>query len=101
MGLQTTADITETFQVSFDYKIGAKAEDRFEGSKASNYELLSKNSASRWQKVSADFTYSTVKSYFQKKSLLPMMITLSIFDTIAGTNIERKSGQELSSTFFF
>lgn len=101
VGLQTTADITETLQFSFDYKIGAKAEDRYTGSHGNNYELLSKNSASRWQKVSADLVYSTVKSYFQKKSMLPMMVSLSLFDTIAGTNVERKSGQELSLTFFY
>ena len=101
MGFQTMADINDALQISFDYKIGAKAEDRYTGSRGNNYELLSKNSASRWQRVSADIAYSTVKSYFQKKSMLPMMITLTVFDTIAGTNIERKSGQELTSTFFF
>ena len=101
VGVQTGVDLYDAFQISFDYKAGAKAQDRYSASGGNNYELLSQNSSSRWQKVSAEFVYSTVKSYFQKKSLLPMMLTLSFFDTISGINIERKSGQELATTFFF
>ena len=101
VGVQTGIDLFDAFQISFDYKAGAKSQDRYSGSSGSNYELLSQNSSSRWQKVSAEFVYSTVKSYFQKKSILPMMLTLSFFDTISGVNIERKSGQELATTFFF
>lgn len=101
VGLQTIADVFDVLQFSFDYKLGAKGEDKYSGANGNHYELLSKNSASRWQKVSAEVVYSTVKSYFKKKSMLPMILSLSLFDTIAGTNIERKSGQELSMTFFF
>ncbi len=101
IGLQALADVFENLQVSLDYKIGAKAEDKYAGSGNSRYELLSKNTSSRWQKVSAEVVYSTVKSYLNKKAMLPMMISLSVFDTIAGTNTERKSGQELAMTLFF
>lgn len=101
IGIQSALQIFESFQVSFDYKLGAKTEDRYSGSKSSRYDLLTKNSAARWQKISTEFIYSTVKSYLQKKSFMPMTLSLSIFDTVSGVNIERRTGQELSAVFFF
>lgn len=101
VGLQNILDVVDAVQLSFDYKVGAKSEDRYSGSKGQRYDLLSKNTSSRWQKVSAEVVYSTVKSYFKKKSSLPMTVSLNIFDTISGTNIERRTGQELSFTLFF
>ena len=73
----------------------------YSGSKNSRYDLLAKNSSSRWQKVSTEFIYSTVKSYMAKKAILPMTLSLSVFDTVSGVNIERRTGQELSAIFFF
>ena len=101
IGIQSNINMGESVEISLDYKLGAKTEDRFSGSKNNRYDLLAKNTSSKWQKISAAFTYSTIKSYFKKKSLLPMAISLSMSDTIAGTNIERQTAQELAATFFF
>lgn len=101
VGLQNSVDLTDSFQVTLDYKLGVKAEDRYNGSRSSRYDLLPQNSKSRWQKASVDFVYSTVKSYMKKSAAIPFMLSLSLFDTLAGQNVERRTGQELSMTLFF
>ncbi|MBC7421473.1 MAG: hypothetical protein H7328_12170 [Bdellovibrio sp.] len=101
VGFQNIIALGDSFQFSLDYKVGAKSEDRFTGSRGLRYELLAKNTSASWQKVSAEVIYSSVKSYLSKKSAIPMNISLKIFDTIAGRNVERRIGQELALTLFF
>jgi hypothetical protein len=101
LGLQNAFELTDALQISLDYKIGTKSEDRYSGSKSSRYDLLAKNSAARWQKVSFELVYSTIQSYLKQTSKLPFMLSLNFFDTIAGNNIERRVGQEIALTLFF
>jgi hypothetical protein len=51
--------------------------------------------------VKAQIVYSTVSSYFKKKSLLPMIASLEISDYVAGVNVERQLAQELNLMLFF
>jgi len=101
VGLQNSVDLADSFQISLDYRIGTKSADEFSGDRQSRYDLLSKDTFSRWQKTSLEFTYSTVKSYFRSASAIPLIISMNFFDTISGTNIERRFGQEVSLTLFF
>lgn len=100
-GLQNVVDMTESFQISFDYRLGEKAMDEFSGSQNRRYDLLSKNTDTKWQKTSFEFAYSTVKSYFKHSSRIPFILSLNFFDTLAGKNIERRFGQEMAMTLFF
>lgn len=101
LGLQNAVDISDSFQVSLDYRIGTKDTDRFSGDLKSRYDLLEKDTLTRWQKTALEFTYSTVKSYFRSSSAIPFIASINFFDTIAGANTERRFGQEISFTLFF
>ncbi len=101
IGLQNSVDIKDSFQISLDYRIGTKDTDKFSGNRKSRYDLLEKDTLTRWQKTALEFTYSTVKSYFRNSSSIPFIASINFFDTIAGTNTERRFGQEISFTLFF
>lgn len=101
IGLQNAVDLSDQFQVSLDYRVGAKDTDQFSGARQTRYDLLSKDTFSRWQKISFEITYSTVKSYFRKSSAVPFILGVNFFDTLSGVNIERRFGQEISFTLFF
>jgi hypothetical protein len=101
IGLQNTYEFNDRFQISLDYHLGYKDTDRFSGSESSRYDLLSRNTLTRWQKTSLEFAYSNVKSYFQNAIGIPFILSLNFFDTLAGENIERRFGQEISLTVFF
>lgn len=101
VGLQNTVDVTDSFQISLDYRAGTKETDQFEGDRNSRYELLSRNTLTRWQKSSIELAYSTVRSYLKSSSGIPFIASINFFDTLNGTNIERRFGQELSLTLFF
>ena len=101
LGLQNAIDVTDSFQISLDYRIGTKDTDRFSGDRNSRYDLLEKDTLTRWQKTCLEFTYSTVKSYFRSSSSIPFIASINFFDTIAGANTERRFGQEISFTLFF
>ncbi len=101
IGIQNLVDLTDKWQVGLDYKFGTKGEDKFTAARGQRYDLLGKNTISNWQKVSASFVYSTVKTYLSKKSFIPLNLSLNLFDTIAGRNVERQSGQEATLTLFF
>ena len=101
VGIQNAVEISDAFQVTLDYKIGEKSSDQYSGDQKSRYDLLSKESDSKWQKSSIEFAYSSVKSYFKNSSSVPFIASLNFFDTLAGKNIERRFGQEASFTLFF
>jgi len=42
-----------------------------------------------------------VNSYLKSKKFIPMIVSFSVYDTIAGENVERRLGQELNMTLFF
>lgn len=100
-GLQNTLDLTDSFQISLDYRLGAKDTDEFSGNLGHQYDLLSRNTRTKWQKTSIEIVYSSVKSYFKKSSAIPFMAGIHFFDTLGGLNIERRFGQEISLTLFF
>lgn len=100
-GLQNAIDISDSFQISLDYRIGTKNTDKFLGDRNSRYDLLEKDTLTRWQKTALEFTYSTIKSYFRSSSSIPFIASINFFDTIGGANIERRFGQEISFTLFF
>lgn len=100
-GLQNTLDLTDSFQVSVDYRIGTKDADQFSGGRNGRYKLLGRNTMTKWQKASLELVYSSVKSYLKKSSAIPFMASIHFFDTLNGLNIERRFGQEISLTLFF
>lgn len=100
-GLQNILDFTDSLQMSLDYRIGTKEADQFSGDRNSRYDLLSKNTLTKWQKAAVGFAYSSVKSYMKTSKSIPFIASVTFFDTLAGLNIERRFGQELSLTLFF
>ncbi len=95
------------FEMNDSWTFGAgyehfwKSEDSFEGSRHARYDLLSVNTAMKAQKVKAEISYSSVKSYFKKTALIPMIVSLEVSDVIAGMNVERQLVQELNLMMFF
>lgn len=101
IGLQNAVDLSDRFQISLDYRIGTKDTDRFSGSRNSRYDLLEKDTLTRWHKTAVELTYSTVKSYLNSSSSVPFIASINFFDTVSGANTERRFGQEISFTLFF
>lgn len=84
------------------YEYSQKGSDSFRGpAAAARYDLLSKQTGLHAQRVKAELTYSSVKSFFKKAALLPMMLSLEVSDVIAGRNVERQRVQELNVMLFF
>lgn len=101
VGLQNAVDLSDSFQISIDYRIGTKNIDKFSGDRQSRYDLLEKDTLTRWQKTALELSYSTVRSYLRSSTSIPFIASINFFDTIGGTNIERRFGQEVSFTLFF
>lgn len=100
-GLKLSSELSEKFAVSGFYEYGIKEKTQYSSSVKGDSSVLGENSDSRWQKVNGAISYSTVKSFLKKQSLIPFIIQLSVYDTIAGKNIERQFGQELNLNIFF
>ena len=101
VGVQVGWLISDAINLKGLFQTGQQNSTRFSGSSKGDSMLLEKNTDSQWQKVRIDFNYSTVTNYLSRRSGLPMILTLSLFDTIKGKNIERRLGQELNLTLFF
>ena len=92
---------TDAVTFSTGYVMSVKAKDEFQGSQGRRYDLLGKNTDSMAHRVSVGVSYSSVKSYFKKKALLPGVVSIALSDTIWGRNVERRTMQELNLMMFF
>lgn len=101
VGTQFDFDLTQDFKIGADYKYGQKTVDKYSSSNKGDTSALAKNSKAMWHKVSLSLSYSTVKSYLKKQSLLPMSLSFMAYDTVTGKNVERRTGQELTLSLFF
>jgi hypothetical protein len=94
-------EITDSWQVGVGYDFATKAADKYTGSENSRYDLLATNSDSQAQHMKLEVTYSSVQSYFDKKALIPLMVSFEVSDVVAGVNIERQLAQEFNFMMFF
>lgn len=92
---------SDAFTVNGGYSLSDKARDQYSGGNGKRYDLLGQNTNSTFHRVNAGFSYSTVKSYFRKASLLPAVVSFNLSDTILGRNVERRTMQELNFMMFF
>ncbi len=100
-GLQLVASFSDQFKLSGGYIYGEKQADTYSSSPKGDSSILALNTKSKLQKVNLDLSYSTVQNYINSKKFIPMIVSLNIYDTIAGVNVERRLGQELNLTLFF
>jgi hypothetical protein len=100
-GLQLVASFSDQFKLSGGYVYGEKQADTYSSSSKGDSSILALNTKSKLQKVNLDLSYSTVQNYINSKKFIPMIVSLNIYDTIAGVNVERRLGQELNLTLFF
>lgn len=100
-GLSGSVLISDQLKIDAGYALGQKMKDSYSSSDKGDSSVLADKSNSSWQKVSAEVSYSTVKNYLKTKTFIPMILSLTVYDTIAGENIERRLGQELNMTLFF
>jgi hypothetical protein len=91
----------DAFSLGAGYEVFHKDQDTYQGGRNQRYDLLSKNTVMSGQKVRAEISYSTVKSYFRKASLIPTVLSFEVSDVIAGMNVERQTIQELNVMLFF
>ncbi|WP_374075601.1 hypothetical protein [Bdellovibrio bacteriovorus] len=94
-------EVSDTWTVGGGYEYSLKNEDSYSGSKNSRYDLLALNTDMKAQRVKAEVSYSSVKSYFKKTALIPMIVSIEVSDVIAGLNVERQLVQELNLMMFF
>lgn len=101
LGSNAFYEINDRWIAGTGYEFLQKKADHYSGSQGSRYDLLSKNTSARAQRVKAEITYSSVKSYFNKSALIPMMLSLEVSDVVAGLNVERQLVQEFNLMLFF
>ncbi len=99
--LQLSYTVSEAWTLFGISEWAQKAEDRFEGGNQKRYDLLSRDSETQAQIVTAGASFSSVEGYQKRKKGIPAMVTAQISDTIAGKNVERQLVQEVSATLFF
>lgn len=93
--------IFDKYGLGVGHSYTKKDSDAYKGGQGRRYDLLSLRSASNEQNAFISLSYDTVKSYFKKQALIPMIVSYDVSDTIAGVNIERKLVQELNLILFF
>jgi hypothetical protein len=93
--------INDQWSLGTGYSYEQKALDSYQGNQGRRYDLLSSGTEDSAHRIYAQINFSTVKSYFRKLSLLPGVITFNYMDTIAGTNVERRTLEELVFMMFF
>jgi len=101
VGALISWNLNDNFSLTTMYKIGQRQIDNYSASSKGLSNLLEKNTNASWQKYSIELNYSLVKSFLNKKSLLPLSISFKTFDTLFGQNIEKQSGQELTLSIYF
>lgn len=101
LGGSLVYDFNDSWSLGTGYELSQKEKDTYRGSKDSRYDLLSAKTVLNAQRAKMELTYSSIKSYFRKTALLPMMVALEVSDVIAGTNVERQFVQELNLMMFF
>lgn len=101
VGVDFLVYLDEQLSIGAGYSVTDKARDQYRGSEGRRYDLLGQNTDTKAQRINAQFNYSTVKSFFKKKSFMPAIIGFSFQDTIAGENVERRTINELNLMMFF
>ncbi|WP_253696441.1 hypothetical protein [Bdellovibrio bacteriovorus] len=101
LGSNLFYEMSDSWTFGGGYEYSTKFEDQFSGTKNSRYDLLALNTEMRAQRVKAEVSYSSVKSYFKKTAVIPMIVSLEVSDVIAGVNVERQLVQELNLMMFF
>lgn len=91
----------DSWQLGAGYDFSLKSADQYQGSRGGRYDLLATDTNSQAQRMKLEVTYSSVKSYFKKTALIPLMVSLEVSDVIAGVNIERQVVQEFNFMMFF
>jgi hypothetical protein len=94
-------EFTDSWQIGAGYDYSMKASDKYAGSRNARYDLIAVNSDSQAHRMKVEVTYSSIKSYFRKTALIPLMFTLEVSDVVAGMNIERQMVQEFNFMMFF
>lgn len=101
IGLNLQSSVTDQFKLGAGYNMGQKQKNSFSTSGKGDTSVLAEKTNTKWQKVNADISYTTVNSYLKSKKFIPMIVSFSVYDTIAGENVERRLGQEFNMTLFF
>ncbi|XGC80442.1 hypothetical protein ACES2L_14010 [Bdellovibrio bacteriovorus] len=101
LGQNTFFELNDSWTFGAGYEYAVKSQDEYTGQKNSRYDLLALNTNSQAHKVKAEASYSTVNSFFKKKALIPMILTVEISDVISGQNVERQLAQEMNVMVFF
>lgn len=91
----------EELSVAGGYEASIKDEDVYRGGRGQAYELLARHTAAKFEKIRAEISYSSVKSYFNKQSAIPIVVSYQFSDVISGINVERQLAQEVNVMLFF
>jgi hypothetical protein len=101
LGSNVFYEFDDNWVLGAGYESSRKNSDHYQGGKGSRYDLLSRNTFAKAQRLKAEVTYSSVKSYLKKTTFIPMMLSFEVSDVIAGLNVERQLVQEFNLMLFF
>lgn len=100
-GFSATYEVMTKLALSAGMEFQSKDADRFSGSQPYDYAALESETNTTYELVKMGIAYSTVQSYFQQKSLLPLIASFEYSDTVSGVNMPRVTTTELWLTMFF
>jgi hypothetical protein len=89
------------FRAGLGLEHAQKTQDTYSGGRGWRYDLLSKNTDNRAERLRAGLEYSSTESYLKGKALLPLMVNYDFSETFAGRNTEHRMLHEFSLTLFF
>ncbi|MFK8136790.1 MAG: hypothetical protein AB8E15_00375 [Bdellovibrionales bacterium] len=73
-----------------------KQKDYYSGNRNYNYNLLSRNTDMEQLQVQLSTSYHTLNQFTAKKFPIPLLVSYSYSDTVAGKNVERQSIHEIN-----
>jgi hypothetical protein len=102
LNLATQMKATDVLEFGVGYELGYKTADKYDtGSQNLRYDLLEKDTYEEFHVAKFKISYTTVSSYLNGKSKIPMSVTYAVSDIFAGKNIERQLSNELLLKLYF
>jgi hypothetical protein len=100
-GVNARYTLSDSWEIGTGLEFGFKGADRYSGSRGWNYDLVSRDSSSQWQKAQAALEFSTTNWYLNGSFPIPLSIAYEYGDIISGTNVERQVCHEISLKGYF
>lgn len=94
-------EINQSWSIDLGYEFLQKEKDHYSGGRGRYYSALERNTDQITHRSKLGIAYSSVKSYFSKKALIPSIFSLELSDVFSGKNVARQSLSEVTVMLFY